>query len=117
MPDLNSPSNDRLLALKTAAWNLETEFAGTSAVQTIEQFLATSYDQFVDRPAITNFLLLMAERSRAPAPQALACVEGKANDGLRTVLSPAPQRRPLADGPGHDVRLKPRRPPPQSRRT
>lgn len=86
MPDLNSLSNDQQLALKTAAKNLGDEFAGTFGVETIEQFLATSYDQFADRATITNFLPLMAERFARQRLKALAKVEGLSHDGLPTVL-------------------------------
>jgi arsenate reductase len=86
VPDLNSLSNDQQLALKTAAKNLGDEFDGVFGVETIELFLVTSYDQFADRAKITNFLPLMAERFARQRLKALARVEGKANDGVPTVL-------------------------------
>lgn len=86
MSDLDSLANDQRLALKTAAKNLGDEFDGTFGVETIDLFLQTSYDQFADRAKITNFLPLMAERFARQRLKALAKVEGKADDGLPTVL-------------------------------
>lgn len=86
MPDLNSLSNDQQLALKTAAKNLGDEFDGVFGVETIEQFLATSYDQFAGRATVANFLPLLAERFARQRLEALAKVEGKAAGGLPTVL-------------------------------
>ena len=54
--------------------------------ETIELFLATSYDQFADRAKFNHFLPLMAERFARQRLKALAKVEGKANDGLPIVL-------------------------------
>jgi arsenate reductase (thioredoxin) len=86
MPDLDTLSPDQRLALKTAAKVLQTEFAGTFSVETIELFLKTSYDQFADRAKFTNFLPLMAERFARQRLTALARVEGKHDDGLPIVL-------------------------------
>lgn len=86
MPDLDSLSSDQCLALKTAAAHLAHEFDGTFGAETIELFLQTSYDQFADRAKFTNFLPLMAERFARQRLKALAKVEGKADDGLPTVL-------------------------------
>jgi arsenate reductase (thioredoxin) len=86
MPDLGSLSPDQRLALKTAAKNLSKDFAGTFGTETIELFLQTSWDQFADRARFTNFLPLMAERFARQRLTALAKVEGKADDGLPTVL-------------------------------
>ena len=74
------------LALKSAANRLATEFEGVFGRETIELFLQTSYDQFADRASVGNFLSLMAERFARQRLKALARVEGKANDGLPTVL-------------------------------
>jgi protein-tyrosine-phosphatase len=78
--------NDQQLALRSAAANLRREFEGTFGVETIEQFLASSYDQFAERARIVTFLPLMAERFARQRLRALAKVEGKATDGLPTVL-------------------------------
>jgi protein-tyrosine-phosphatase len=86
MPDLQELSPEANLALKTAAANLRHEFEGTFSVETIEQFLATSYDQFADRATVTNFLPLMAERFARQRLHALARVEGRHHDGVPIVL-------------------------------
>jgi arsenate reductase (thioredoxin) len=86
MPDLDSLSPDQRLALKTAATNLADDFEGVFGTETIELFLQTSYDQFADRAKFTNFLPLMAERFARQRLKALAKIEGKADDGLPTVL-------------------------------
>jgi arsenate reductase len=86
MPDLDSLSPDQRLALKTAANNLADDFEGVFGTETIELFLQTSYDQFADRAKLTNFLPLIAERFARQRLKALAKIEGKADDGLPTVL-------------------------------
>jgi arsenate reductase (thioredoxin) len=82
-PDL---SIEQQYALKSAAATLRSEFDGVFGVETIEQFLTTSYDQFADRATIVSFLPLMAERFARQRLKALAKVEGKADDGLPVVL-------------------------------
>lgn len=86
MPDLDSLNPDQRLALRTAAKNLRADFEGTFAVETIELFLQTSYDQFADRATVTHFLPLIAERFARQRLTALARVEGKHDDGLPIVL-------------------------------
>jgi arsenate reductase (thioredoxin) len=86
MPDLQELSPEANLALKTAARHLRQEFDGTFSVETIEQFLATSYDQFADRATVTNFLPLMAERFARQRLHALARIEGHDHDGQPIVL-------------------------------
>ncbi len=86
MPDLNTLSPDQELALRTAARTLSDEFSGFFGRETIELFLTTSYDQFADRAKFTHFLPLMAERFARQRLSALAKVEGKATDGVPTVL-------------------------------
>jgi arsenate reductase len=83
MSDLTVEQN---LALKSAANRLAAEFDGVFGRETIGLFLETSYDQFADRASVGNFLSLMAERFARQRLKALARVEGKANDGLPTVL-------------------------------
>ena len=73
-------------ALTSAAKNLATEFAGTFGVETIEQFLVSSYDQFAANARIPTYLPLMAERFARQRLKALAKVEGRSGDGLPTVL-------------------------------
>jgi arsenate reductase (thioredoxin) len=86
MPDLQALTPEANLALKTAARNLLHEFDGTFSIETIEQFLATSYDQFADRATITNFLPLIAERFARQRLHALARIEGHHDDGVPVVL-------------------------------
>jgi protein-tyrosine-phosphatase len=78
--------NDQKAALRSAASNLRREFEGTFGLETIELFLSSSYDQFAERARIVTYLPLMAERFARQRLQALAKVEGKATDGLPTVL-------------------------------
>ena len=47
-------SVDQQLALKTAATRLRRDFDGTFGVETIEQFLHSSYEQFADRATRTS---------------------------------------------------------------
>jgi protein-tyrosine-phosphatase len=73
-------------ALESAAKNLAAEFSGTFGVETIEQFLVSSYDQFAANARIPTYLPLMAERFARQRLKALAKVEGKSGTGLPTVL-------------------------------
>jgi arsenate reductase len=77
---------DQQLALKSAVARLAEQFDGVFGPETIERFLTSSYDQFANRATATNFLPIMAERFARQRLRALAKVEGKANDGLPTVL-------------------------------
>ena len=77
---------DQQLALKSAAVQLAEQFDDVFGPETIERFLASSYDQFATRATATNFLPIMAERFARQRLHALARVEGKAHDGLPTVL-------------------------------
>ncbi|WP_068269395.1 arsenate reductase ArsC [Aldersonia kunmingensis] len=77
---------DQQLALRTAANRLETDFAVSLGVETIERFLHTSYDQFAGRATVGNFLPLLAERFARQRLDALARVEGNITDGKPTVL-------------------------------
>jgi protein-tyrosine-phosphatase len=77
---------DQQLALKSAATRLADDFDGVFGPETIERFLASSYDQFASRATATNFLPIMAERFAKQRLKALARVEGKAHDGLPIVL-------------------------------
>jgi protein-tyrosine-phosphatase len=86
MPDLEDLSPEQQTSLRSAARNLRREFDGVFGVETIEQFLATSYDQFAANARIVTFLPLMAERFARQRLKALARVEGKSNDGTPTVL-------------------------------
>jgi len=77
---------DQQLALKSAAVRLSAQFEGVFGTETVERFLTSSYDQFATRATAVNFLPVMAERFARQRLQALARVEGKADDGLPTVL-------------------------------
>ena len=77
---------DQQLALRTAARRLGENFAGVFGTETIELFLRTSYDQFADQSTVPNFLPLLAERFARQRLEALAKVEGKADEGIPIVL-------------------------------
>jgi protein-tyrosine-phosphatase len=79
-------STEQQLALRSAAHNLQREFAGTFGEETIQLFLESSYEQFARGARLPNFITLFAERFARQRLRALAKVEGKANDGLPTVL-------------------------------
>lgn len=85
MPTTDQPLDVRA-ALRTAARRLGQEFEGTFGTETIELFLATSFDQFAGRATVTTFLPLLAERFARQRLHALAKVEGKSTDGRPTVL-------------------------------
>lgn len=76
----------RIAALHPAAVSLGREFDGVFGVETIEQFLDSSYDQFAGNAKVLTFLPLLAERFARQRLKALARVEGKATDGLPVVL-------------------------------
>ena len=86
MPSLEDLSREAQQALRSAATNLHREFEGVFGTETIEQFLASSYDQFAANARIVTYLPLMAERFARQRLKALAKVEGLAHDGLPTVL-------------------------------
>ncbi|PFG17733.1 protein-tyrosine-phosphatase [Propionicimonas paludicola] len=77
---------DQRLALKQAAARLADEFTGLYGHETIERFLASSFDQFADRARVTKFLPLLAERFARQRLDALARVEGLHADGKPVVL-------------------------------
>jgi protein-tyrosine-phosphatase len=85
MPE-TSLTADQHLALRSAAGRLATEFEGIFGTETIELFITSSYDQFAKNATALNFLPVLAERFARQRLKALARVEGKANDGLPTVL-------------------------------
>ncbi|MGB3409886.1 MAG: arsenate reductase ArsC [Microthrixaceae bacterium] len=86
MPALEELPTDVQYALNKATTTLAAEFDGTFSVETIEQFLATSYDQFAAGARISRFMPLMVERFARQRLQALAKVEGKVKTVLPTVL-------------------------------
>ena len=86
MPSMEDLPLDQKAALRSAAANLHREFEGTFGTETIELFLASSYDQFAANARIVSFLPLMAERFARQRLKALAKVEGRHDDGLPVVL-------------------------------
>jgi arsenate reductase (thioredoxin) len=87
MPSLAEMSMEQQHLLRTAAAHLAREFEGTFGQPTIEEFLASSYDQFAGRATVSNFLPLLAERFARQRLKALAKVEGNAHDdGVPVVL-------------------------------
>ena len=86
MPALSEMSTEQQHLLRTAAAHLVREFEGTFGKPTIEEFLASSYDQFAGRATVSNFLPLLAERFARQRLRALAKVEGRAGDGVPVVL-------------------------------
>ena len=86
MPDLGSLGTDQRLALRSASTTLAEELDGTFGAETIELFLATSYDQLATAAKVATFLPLLAERFARQRLRALAKVEGKAGDGRPVVL-------------------------------
>jgi arsenate reductase len=86
MPDLAELTLEQQLALRSAAHNLHREFEGVFGTETIERFLATSYDQFASQARFPTYLVLFAERFARQRLKALAKVEGKVTDGLPVVL-------------------------------
>ena len=77
---------DERLALKQASARLARDFAGLYGTETIERFLASSFNQFADQASVTRFLPLLAERFARQRLQALARVEGLHVDDKPVVL-------------------------------
>ena len=77
---------DQQLALRAAATNLQKRYDGVFALETIERFLHSSYDEFADRAVTSQWLPLLAERFAKIRLSALAKVEGKVQDARPTVL-------------------------------
>lgn len=77
---------DEKLALKQASARLVNDFSGLYGPETIERFLASSFDQFADRAKVMKFLPLLAERFAHQRLQALARIEGLHDDGKPVVL-------------------------------
>jgi protein-tyrosine-phosphatase len=86
VPDLAELSLEQQLAMRSAAANLQHEFDGVFGTETIERFLATSYDQFASRARFPTYLVLFAERFARQRLRALARVEGKITDDTPVVL-------------------------------
>ena len=86
MPDLESLSRDQQLAIETSTQNLRDEFRGVFAPETVELFLATSFDDFAGRAKFSTFVPLLAERFARQRLKALAKVEGSGDGGVPIVL-------------------------------
>jgi arsenate reductase len=86
MPNLEDLTMEQQHALRSAATNLHREFEGVFGTETIELFLATSYEQFAAGAKIVSFVPLFAERFARQRLKALARVEGLAHDGVPIVL-------------------------------
>ena len=86
MPTFGELHPDEQLALRNAAEHLHREFDGIFGVETIEQFLTSSYDTFAAGARVVSFLPLMAERFARQRLQALARVEGRVTPEVPTVL-------------------------------
>ncbi|MFN0090353.1 MAG: arsenate reductase ArsC [Acidimicrobiales bacterium] len=86
MPTLSELTIEQRQLLRSAAVILQREFEGVFGRATIEEFLASSYDQFAERSTVRNFIPILAERFARQRLRALAKVEGKATDGVPIVL-------------------------------
>jgi arsenate reductase len=82
----SSLSIETTRALRTAAFRLSDEFAGTFGAETIERFLHSSYDQLAPHARVTKFLPLLAERFARQQLRAVAKLEGLHLDSRPTVL-------------------------------
>lgn len=86
MPALEDLAIEQRRAMRSAAANLRQDFEGVFGTETIELFLASSYEQIAANARILAFLPLIAERFARQRLRALARVEGKADGGVPTVL-------------------------------
>jgi protein-tyrosine-phosphatase len=77
---------DQQMALRTAASRLQQRFEGVYGVETIREFLYSSYDEFADRAVTVAWLPLLAERFARQRLTALARVEGKQESTVPVVL-------------------------------
>jgi len=77
---------DQQVALRTAAANLQQRFEGIYGVETIREFLYSSYDDFADRASTVAWLPLLAERFARQRLTALARVEGRSDSTVPVVL-------------------------------
>ena len=57
MPTLSEMSIEQQHLLRTAAANLATQFEGTYRRPTIEEFLASSYEQFAGQATVAQMLI------------------------------------------------------------
>lgn len=86
-PSRRTPhSVDQRQAMHTAATRMCRDYASTFSIETIEEFLYGSYDEFAVRAVIPNYLPLLAERFARQRLKALAKIEGHSCDGKPVVL-------------------------------
>lgn len=104
-------SVDQRQAMHTAATRMCRDYADTFSIETIEEFLYSSYDTLALGAAITNYLPLLAERFARQRLTALATVEGTPRRETHCLVRLHPQHRALADGDGivHRIGRRPRR--------
>lgn len=86
MTEIDRLTVDQQVALRAAANRLGEEFEGVFGTETIERFLATSYDSFAARSTVPNFVALLAERFARQRLRALALIEGRSSEGSPVVL-------------------------------
>lgn len=77
---------DQQVAVKAASARLAREFGGSFGVETVDRFLASSYQELIGSATVTNFLPLLAERFARQRLQALARVAGLHESGKPVVL-------------------------------
>lgn len=72
--------------LRQAADRLAIEFRPSFGAETVERYLASSFNQLGAAPGITKFLPLLAERFTRQRLKAIARIEGLHHDGKPVVL-------------------------------
>lgn len=86
-PSRRTPrSIDQRQAMHTAATRMCRDYATTFSIETIEEFLYSSYDEFAVRAVISNYLPLLAERFARQRLKALSKIAGHSRDGKPVVL-------------------------------
>ena len=91
---MSSPANpthdqiqlDQQVALRAACSRLATEFQGTFGPETVDRFVASSYEGLAGHATVRTYLPLLAERFARQRLGALARIEGKAGTGEPVVL-------------------------------
>ena len=99
MPDLEDLSFEQQHALRSAATNLQREFDGIFGTETIEQFLATSYDQFAVERQDRHLPAPLRRALRAATSEGAR--QGRGQGRRRPPRRAVPlraQRRAVADG-------------------
>ena len=86
MPSLEDLTIQQQRSLRSAAVNLQRDFDGVFSIETIEQFLATSYDQFADQRHDRQLPSAHGRTLRAATPQGAGQGRRQDRDGLPIVL-------------------------------